>query len=85
MSPAEVRQQFELDSAGKFTRVEFDLNYGGGNYSGVGTFVLIPWSVIRSSESVEAAFTKHTGHDPAHIIHYTSDEVYDAKGELIKS
>jgi len=62
-------------------KVEFDLNYSGGEYNGVGDTVLIPFENIAWDENecnVEAAFEKQTGHSRIHIIYYTLDEIYDA-------
>jgi hypothetical protein len=66
------------------TRVEYDLEFCGGNYSDTGSFALIPHSVIDTHRGdVPAAFRAHTGFDPMHMIHYTEDEVYDQNGNLI--
>lgn len=65
-------------------KVEFDLNYSGGEYSGVGATVLIPVSNLALDEkdwNVEAAFEKQTGYSRIHIIHYTLDDIFDEKGE----
>jgi hypothetical protein len=63
------------------TRVEYDLEFSGGNYDKVGRFAYIPHSLIDKYDGdAGAAFKEATGHDPIHIIHYTVDEVYDAEG-----
>lgn len=61
------------------SRFEYDLNFTGGNYTGVGTFAYVPISLIKEL-TPEDAFSKHTGIDAAHIIHYTTDESFDAEG-----
>jgi hypothetical protein len=70
----------------KCVRVEWDLNYSGGNYSDVGNFVYIPLDMIdrqkgRSEQSkLEKAFRQMTGQDPVHIVHWSPDEVFDQDG-----
>ena len=55
--------------------VEYDLNYTGGSYSGVGQFV----TVMSPTNGHEAPlFKKQTGIDPAHIVHFhVTDELYE--------
>jgi hypothetical protein len=73
-------------------RVEYDPLYTGGDYNGVGKFVLIPLSLIEEfakqdpdgDDGVELAFTKVTKLDCMHIVHYTLDEQYNQDGELIE-
>lgn len=63
-----------------FICVEYDLSYTGGDYDKVGQFALVP--VERFDElGMEEAFTRATGHDPIHIIHYSPDEPVTANGE----
>lgn len=63
-----------------YVRVEYDLSYTGGDYDKVGQFALVP--VERVDElGMEEAFTRATGHDPTHIIHYSPDEPVTANGE----
>jgi hypothetical protein len=62
-------------------RVEYDLGFWGGDYSGVGQFAYVPFEAVGARGSVEEAFFYQTGHDPAHVIHYAPDEVYDQHGE----
>jgi hypothetical protein len=59
-----------------FIRVEYDPNFCGGNYSGVGKFVLLP----SDTENVEEAFEKKTGLPHCCIVHYSEDELYDEDG-----
>lgn len=69
-------------------QVEYDSAFWGGDYDGVGKFVLIPLSLIGEyamqspdgNDGVELAFTKITTLDSVHIIHYTLDELYDQDG-----
>jgi hypothetical protein len=73
-------------------RVEYDPLYIGGDYNGVGRFVLIPLSLVDDyakadpdgDDGVELAFTKITKQDCTHIVHYTLDELYNQDGELIE-
>ena len=72
-------------------RVEYDPLYTGGDYAGVGEFVLIPLSLIEEfskqdpdgEDGVHLAFTKVTKLDGMHIVHYSLDEHYNQDGELI--
>lgn len=59
-------------------KVEYDVNFTGGNYSGVGEFVYVPEDVLGS---IESAFTAMTGLDGCHIIHRTSDEKFTIEGD----
>ena len=69
----------------KCVRVEYDLDYWGGDYSKVGQFVYVPHEVIdrlpgtHIDKKLKTAFTVLVG-DPRHIVHYTFDEVYDQDG-----
>ena len=66
-------------------RVEYDLNYWGGDYSKVGQFAYIPHEVIDRlpgkdhDKKLKTAFTVLVG-DPRHIVHYTWDEPTDQDG-----
>jgi hypothetical protein len=65
-----------------FVRVEYDLDYTGGNYERQGSFVLLPWREIkRCREDVEGVFERMTGHSRVHIVHYSVDDLYTATGE----
>jgi hypothetical protein len=68
---------------GAHFRVEFDLGYWGGNYSGTGDAAFVPFSLLHGPERLtpHEAFTKFTGHIAAHIVHYTLDDLYDADGK----
>ncbi len=69
----------------KCVRVEYDLDYWGGDYSKVGQFAYIPQEVIdrlpgkNPDRKLRTAFTVLVG-DPRHIIHYTFDETFDQDG-----
>lgn len=65
-----------------FVRVEYDLNYHGGDYSGVGRFVYLPEDGL-DDDNIGQRFQKKTGYGPEHIIHYSFDELYDEKEELV--
>jgi len=66
-------------------RVEYDLNYQGGDYDKVGNFAYIPLDNIdRQSgkdfdKKLKTAFAVLVG-DPIHIVHFTFDQVYDQDG-----
>jgi len=69
----------------RYIQVEYDLSYTGGDYNGVGQFALIPVALINTMQGdVKEAFREHTKLDPSHIVHYTSDEVFNANGDLIE-
>ena len=62
-----------------FIAVEYDLKYFGGDYHGYGATALMPLDGL-TDENLKERFQKQTGHDPAHIVHYTFDEPVDADG-----
>lgn len=65
----------------KHIRVEYALDFFGGNYNSVGNFVYIPLTLIgKGKDAVEKAFEKRTGHKRVHIIHYSESEFYDCLG-----
>jgi hypothetical protein len=61
-------------------KVEFDLNYSGGDYSKVGKFVHIPWGFVEQYPTEAQAFTAWTGYDDVHIITHYQDEEYTHDG-----
>ena len=69
----------------KCVRVEYDLNFWCGDYSGVGQFAYIPLDAIsrlrgkNDDKRLRTAFTVLVG-NPEHIIHYTFDEPVDQDG-----
>ena len=66
-----------------FIRVEYDRNYYGGDYHGVGTFAFLPEDGL-TDDNLKDRFKAHTGFDPQHVIHYTFDEIYDGDGDLLE-
>lgn len=60
-------------------KVEYDLNFFGGDYSGVGSMVYIP---NDEDLDIHEMFRRMTGIDPVHIIHIPLDETYTIDGEL---
>lgn len=62
----------------KYIEVEYDKEYYGGDYNGVGDFILVPYK-----KNIEREFEKLTGLNRKHIIHYSCDELYNKDGELI--
>lgn len=77
--------EIEEDESQHFIQVEYDLSFFGGDYSGVGQYAYIPASLVNAGVSVEGAFKAKTGIDPVHIIHYSTDDLYDAKGEPVEA
>jgi len=71
-------------ASGKFVKVEYDLNYAGGNYSSVGEFAYIPLELSKHI-GTERAFEQTTGYDAVHIVHCSEDELYDMNGNLIET
>lgn len=63
-------------------RVEYDLDYFGGDYSGTGKFVYVPEDTEGINDKAKL-FQMMTGIDPAHIIHLTSDECYALDGNSL--
>ncbi|KKN91181.1 hypothetical protein LCGC14_0220470 [marine sediment metagenome] len=68
-----------------YIRVEHDKRFFGGVYKGVGYFSFVKLIHVNSLGSVEAAFKATTGIEPIHIVRYSEDDLYNDKGELIKS
>lgn len=71
-------------------RVEYHPAFWGGDFDGVGQFVLIPLRDVAAfamgssrNDAVEMAFRKQTNQDSVHIIHYSLDELYDQHGKPI--
>lgn len=61
-------------------RVEYDLDYWGGDYHKVGQFAFIPEGMEFALNSVEEAFEKLTGIDRQHIIQYSIFERFRPDG-----
>ena len=66
-----------------FIRVEYDRNYYGGDYGGVGNFAFLPEDGL-TDENLKQRFEEQTGLDPRNIVNYTFDETYDSDGELLE-
>jgi hypothetical protein len=66
-----------------FFKVEYDQDYTGGNYSGVGDFAMVPVG-LAILVGVNQAFKEITGEDPIHIVHFNTDEWYDEDGKLLE-
>jgi hypothetical protein len=89
MAPGEPMPSGECPTCGalcqpaaEHIQVEYDRNYFGGDYCGVGEFVLIPVDEIPTgANGVKQAFEKRTGLPRQNIIHYTMDERFDADGD----
>lgn len=62
-------------------KVEYDVNFFGGDYSGVGEFAYIPLDDELELSHSEL-FCLMTGVDPVHVIHIPLDETYTIDGEL---
>jgi hypothetical protein len=69
----------------KCVRVEYDLDYCGGNHEKVGDYAYVPHETIDRltgkdmDKKLARAFEMLVG-DPRHIVHYTFDETYDQDG-----
>ena len=74
----------DVSGIGRYIKVEYDLDYHGGDYSGVGETVLIPLFRVQTL-GLEEAFERSMLAGSEHIIHYTPDELYDSRGERIDS
>jgi len=82
MNVSKVTTAYGDVPVGAHIKFEYDLSFRGGDYSGTGVFAYVPFHLLQTPESLtpEQAFTKHTGHEASHIVHYTLDELYDAQG-----
>jgi hypothetical protein len=62
-------------------RVEYDTNYFGGDYNGIGKFEFIPEGLSPFVfDTVKEAFEAYTGIPRQHVIHYSSDETFFPDG-----
>jgi hypothetical protein len=62
-------------------RVEYDLEYFGGDYNKIGKFEFIPEALYPFVyNTVEEAFEAYTGIPKQHVIHYSSDERFFPDG-----
>jgi len=74
-----IAQLVLMDTGGEqYVVVEYDCDYSGGPYTGVGDNVYLTASLVAELGSVEAAFQQSTGIDPVHIVHYLYPEPNDA-------
>lgn len=67
-----------------FIRVEWDADFAGGDYTGVGNLILVPSAAASGDGGVEAAFTAAIGFSPDCIVFYTVDELFDQDGSPIE-
>ena len=70
--------------ATRYLLMEYDLQFVGGNYGGVGQFALVPVARVDAVGAPQA-FQEETQIDPCHIIHWSADEVYDEYGNLLET
>ena len=62
-------------------RVEYDIDYFGGDYAKIGKFAFIPEALCPAVyNTVEEAFEACTGIPRQHVIHYSSDERFFPDG-----
>lgn len=75
----------ELDESSDYNgacyRIEYDLNYTGGEYTKFGKYAYVPAELVFALNGVHQAFEKHTGIDAIHIVHWSSDELFTEDGE----
>jgi hypothetical protein len=63
-------------------KVEYDKNFSGGDYSGVGQMMYLPVDFIEAADGdVGCAFEKVTKIDCRHIVYFNLDEIYDIHGK----
>lgn len=67
----EDEDEDEDEEDGEFIRVEYDLEYSGGNYVGTGSIIQVPSNLVAKM-GMHNAFKETTGYDPIHIVHYES-------------
>lgn len=63
-------------------KVEYDVNFFGGDYSDVGKFAYIPFDDELKLDHTEL-FRLMTGIDPVHIVSLSLDETYTIEGDLL--
>ncbi len=71
----------DLDEA--YYQFEHDLTYRGGDYTLVGQFTYIPVSLVETI-GANSAFEQITGYSAIHIVHYSTDELFDSAGFLLE-
>jgi hypothetical protein len=67
------------DPAVPHVRFEYDPEFEGGDYPGVGSFAFVAMSEVDEL-GAEAAFTKKTGLPDTCMVNYSLDDLYDASG-----
>ena len=83
--PFEMVQPRLPEPSRKYVRVEFDLDFWGGDYTKVGQFAYVSFEVLDRlpgkdlDRKLKLAFAVLVG-DPRHIVHYTFDEPTDQNG-----
>lgn len=80
-------------------KVEYDLAFTGGDYSGFGRMFYVPVASIEAAAAeleksgaddqsedaaVHLAFSQYSGIEAIHIVHYTSDEFFNQYGDEIE-
>lgn len=66
-------------------RIEFDMDYYGGDYTSVGQHAYVPEALIDLlGGDVAAALAKFKRIDPVHMVGYSGDERFDADGEPLE-
>lgn len=84
-SSQEMAAIMDVDANTPHIKVEFDLNYFGGDYSGTGDIVLIPVALVDAvGGDVHAAFEKLTRYSAANVVYFNSDEQYNDRGTLLE-
>ena len=68
----------------RFVQFEYDTSFWGGDYTGSGTFALVP-EVLCTKHGYEGAFERHIGVAPVHIVHYNPDELFDIDGSPLNA
>jgi len=68
-------------------KVEYDLNWDGGNYTSVGQFAYVPVALIEAyggmnDNAVWQAFKRYTGHDFNHVVNYESTQLFNDNGSV---
>jgi hypothetical protein len=65
-------------------RIEYDPEFQGGDYEGVGSYAYVPESAASEPGGVEAAFEAKTGYPASCIVFFTVDELYDKIGATLQ-
>lgn len=62
-------------------KIEFDLNYEGGDYDKVGSFIYIPESFASKFENIQEAFSAFSLYSSIHIICTYEDDRVTSDGD----